>query len=67
MKYRELHGPLVDHGRLERGFAMVAHAVASTIPRKGGARRPKFEDFLPARRVREEKPISLEEAMSTWR
>jgi len=67
MAYREMHGPLALHRRMEHGFAMVAQTVASTIPRKRGTRGPKLEDFLPQRAARLDKPIELAEAMKRWR
>ena len=67
IKYREAHGPLSAQHRLEHGFAMVAHTVAGTVPRKRGTKAPKLEDFLPQRTARQGKPIDLEEAMQRWR
>lgn len=68
MAYRAEHGPLHLAERLEWVGALIAHTVASTIPRKRGARAPKFEDFLPQRRKPEdETPITLDEAMLRWR
>lgn len=67
MAYRLAHGPLVLHQRLEHGLALVAQTVASTIPRKRGAKGPKLEDFLPRRAAQDEQPIELEEAMRRWR
>lgn len=67
MKYREAHGALSSHHRLEQGFALVAQTVASTIPRKPGTRGAKLEDFLPKRRSGVGESISLDEAIKTWK
>lgn len=63
LAYREAHGSLHQAHRLERGFALVAHTVASTIPRRKGAKGPKFEDFMPRRAKAQEEAMSLQEAM----
>lgn len=47
--YRNKYGPFDVRRHLEHGFAMVTYMVAQGIPQKAGARRPKFEDFLPSR------------------
>lgn len=63
LAYREAHGILNQAARLERGFALVAHTVASTIPRRKGSKAPKFEDFMPQRAKVQEQAMSLQEAM----
>ena len=66
MKYRELHGSLTVHGTLEHGFAMVAHMVSCSIPRKRGARAPKFEDFLPNRAAQDQGSMDFDAARRMW-
>ena len=63
MLYREKHGPLWHGTRLEQGFALVAHTVASGIPRNKGTKGPKFKDFLP-RRATQDDVLTLQEAMA---
>lgn len=63
MRYREKHGPLWHGARLEQGFALVAHTVASGIPRNKGTKGPKFKDFLP-RRATQDDVLTLQEAMA---
>jgi len=65
LKYRELHGPLNLHPRLDRAAALVAYTVNSTVPRKPGAGGPKFEDFVPQYGAGDQ-PITLQEAMRAW-
>lgn len=71
MAYREKHGPLWHGARLEQGFALVAHTVSATIPRKKGDKGPKFTDFLPQRTsaaTPEAEPVlTLQEAMALMR
>lgn len=71
MLYREKHGPLWHGARLEQGFALVAHTVSATIPRKKGDKGPKFTDFLPQRTsaaTPEAEPVlTLQEAMALMR
>ena len=65
MLYREKHGPLWHGARLEQGFALVAHTVASGIPRNKGTKGPKFKDFLPQRGGTQESDVlTLQEAMA---
>lgn len=66
LAYRAAHGSLHQAARLESGFAMVAHTVASTIPRRKGAKGPKFEDFLPQRQQAPDSVLTLSEAMRDW-
>lgn len=70
MLYREKHGPLWHGARLEQGFALVAHTVSATIPRKKGDKGPKFTDFLPQRgaaTLEAEPVLTLQEAMVLMR
>lgn len=71
MLYREKHGPLWHGARLEQGFALVAHTVASGIPRNKGTKGPKFTDFLPQRTIattpESEHVLTLQEAMALMR
>ena len=63
MRYREKHGPLWHGARLEQGFALVAHTVASGIPRNKGTKGAKFKDFLPQRATQDD-VLTLQEAMA---
>lgn len=67
MSYRASHGPLHLHGRLQDGFARVAHTIASVAPRRQGARRPKLQDFMAWLPRAADQPIDLETAMERWR
>ena len=69
MLYREKHGPLWHGLRLEQGFALVAHTVSATIPRKKGDKGWKFSDFMPQRtKVAQAEPVlTLQEAMELMR
>ena len=67
MAYGEKHGPLWHGGRLEQGFALVAHTVARGIPQPKGAQAPKFQDFLPQRGSASQEVLTLEEAIVLMR
>lgn len=65
-KYRAKYGTLDVRQKMEHIAALISFCVERGHYRKPGTRAPKFDDYLPQRQ-REEKPLSLEEAMKRLR
>lgn len=58
-------GPITVHERIDVAAAIIASAVAATVPRKRGARVPSLSDFLPKWGVHDDAPRqSPEDIMS---